>query len=72
MAQVYDKTFTKIDGTQRKMKFVRLGELSATEYTTYGIPTTGTATRVLAEGQETVWDVEKSAFRVFNWRTVKD
>jgi hypothetical protein len=70
MATVYNKSFTKTDGTLRNMKFVRLNELTATDYSTFGIPTTtGESARTLGPGQETVWDIEKRSYRVFNWNT---
>ena len=70
MATVYNKTFTKTDGTLRNMKFVRLNELTAADYSTFGIPTTTSeSARPLGPGQETVWDVEKRSYRVFNWNT---
>lgn len=69
MATVYNKKFIKTDGSERSMKFVRLTELNDNDYITYGIPREGRNARQLSAGQETVWDLEKSAFRIFNWNT---
>lgn len=70
MATVYNKSFTKSDGTVRKMKFVRLNELTASDYAVFGVPSIHSeSVRPLPPGQETVWDIEKQGYRVFNWNT---
>jgi hypothetical protein len=71
MAQIYNKTFVKKDGEKRKMKFVRLSELTYEDYDIYSIPPpSGSAPRKYADGNELVWDLDVSNFRVFNWKTV--
>ena len=70
MAKVYTESFKKVDGSVRKMRFVRLSELTSTDYTTYNIPKFDSKNvRTLAAGQETVWDLDKNAFRTFNSAT---
>jgi len=60
-------TFIKANGEERQMNFVRLDNLpeSFMDKNTLG---TGTAPN-LSEGQELVWDLDASGFRVFNWNT---
>ena len=60
-------TFVKANGEERQMNFVRLDTLpdSFMDKNTLG---TGTAPS-LSEGQELVWDLDASGFRVFNWKT---
>jgi hypothetical protein len=71
MAKVYTESFKKTDGTVRKMKFVRLNELNENDYVTYGIPTVRSeSVRNHSDGCETVWDLDKGAFRTFNWSKV--
>lgn len=74
MAIEYKKTFIKKDGGQRTMKFVRLKELTASDYENYSIPppSGNSKPKKFAEGMETVWDLECEDFRVFNWSTVVD
>lgn len=71
MATIYNKTFIKKDGGQRTMKFVRLSELSYEDYDIYSIPppTGSEKKKNYAEGNELVWDLDVSGFRVFNWKT---
>lgn len=59
-------TFIKTNGDEREMNFVRIENLPEgfIEKNTAG----GTAPK-LAEGQEIVWDLDASGFRVFNWNT---
>jgi hypothetical protein len=60
-------TFVKTNGEERQMNFIRLKNLPKDfiEKNTLG---TGTAPN-LSEGQELVWDLDASGFRVFNWET---
>ena len=60
-------TFIKANGEERQMNFVRLTNLpdGFVDKNTIG---TGTAPN-LTEGQELVWDLDASGFRVFNWNT---
>ena len=73
-AIVYTTTFVKKDGSERRMKYVRLSELGETDYETYGIPvpTLKAPTRKYAENHELVWDIEANNFRILNWATVID
>ncbi len=59
-------TFIKTNGDERQMNFVRLDNLPEgfiEKNTAGGVGPT------LAEGQEIVWDLDASGFRVFNWNT---
>ena len=68
LMKAYNGTFTKKNGEARTMRFVRIAD----------IPETFIATRIkgtgrkptLSEGMELVWDLDTSAFRMFNWKTV--
>ena len=65
--KLYTGTFVKKNGDERTMNFVRLNELPETFLNS---KLTGTGVkRNLGEGRELVWDVDTSAFRVFNWNT---
>jgi len=71
MATEYKKKFLKKDGGERVMRFVRLSELTHSDYDNYSIPPpSGSAPRKYGEGMELVWDLEVSDFRIFNWKTV--
>jgi hypothetical protein len=75
MATEYKKTFIKKDGNERVMRFVRLAELTNSDYDNYSIPppnSTPSAKRNYAEGMEVVWDLEANDFRCFNWKAVKE
>ena len=63
---VFEGTFTKKDGSLRKMKFVRLKEISK-EFLSNKLK--GLGKKKLNEGEEVVWDLEKQEFRIFNWKT---
>ncbi len=67
--KLYVGTFTKKNGDERTMRFVRMEDLP-TQFLNNQITGTGTE-RKLAEGLELVWDVENSGFRVFNWNTAQ-
>tara|TARA_R100000458_G_C8225799_1_gene208885 strand:- start:142 stop:369 length:228 start_codon:yes stop_codon:yes gene_type:complete len=60
---VYSATFKKSNGQTRKMNFVKFAELPKNI-------TNGKTSRNLKEGQELVWDVDKSGFRVLNTNTI--
>ena len=64
----YRGTFSKTNGENRTMFFVRSEDLPITfvESNTKG---TGKK-RNLKEGLETVWDLESQGWRTFNWSTV--
>ena len=76
MMKLYTGTFTKTDGTPRYMQFVRLTDLPDTFLATRikGNDATEARTaarqRMLAEGKETVWDMDANNFRIFNWNAV--
>lgn len=74
----YIGTFVKADGSTRTMNFVRLEDLPD-EFLSARIkgdpPTEArikAKTRMVTEGKETVWDLEKNEFRVFNWQKTVD
>ena len=68
--EIHEHEFTKRDGTRRRMRFYRLGEMSAQERASLGIPLPSERQRApLPEGSELVWDVDVKGFRVFNWKT---
>ena len=73
----YKGTFTKADGTLRTMVFCKLEELPDhfLAQRIKGDPPSETRQkskeRMLAEGKETVWDMETQNFRVFNWNEVQ-
>lgn len=57
-------TFTKVDGTERKLRCtLREG---------IGEPTLGTSTRPSNEAVVNVWDLDKSGWRSFRVENVKD
>ncbi len=63
----YRGTFTKTGGDLRTMFFVRTEDMPTTFISEN---TAGTGkTRNLKEGLETVWDLQASGWRTFNWRT---
>ena len=66
--RAYVGTFTKKNGEARTMNFVKLNDLPKDFLNTQ---LTGTGSeRVLEEGLELVWDLERNGFRVFNYNTV--
>lgn len=67
MTTVYNATFIKKDGNERNMSFVKLNDLPRAFLDD---KIKGARKNNLVEGQEVVWDVEKSAFRIFNWSTL--
>lgn len=58
---IFTAKFKKNDGSARNMKFCRLHDLPMAR-------SQGERPK-LAEGQELVWDLQKNAYRVFNWKT---
>ena len=60
-------TFIKTNGDRREMNFVRVSDLTEDFIEAN---TSGGNPPPLAEGQELVWDLDVSGFRVFNWNTV--
>ena len=78
MMRTYTGTFTKADGSARLMRFVRLTDLpdsfleSRIKGTGASEARTTARQRMLAEGKETVWDLDANNFRVFNWNAVVD
>lgn len=64
----YTATFVKSNGDNRQMNFVRLNDLPETFL--HGKIKGNGAQRTLNEGQEVVWDLDNSGFRVFNWKTI--
>jgi len=63
--------FVKKDGSPRKMRFLKIGDLNTEERAKIGItPDKETKKKQLAEGSEMVYDVDARDFRVFNWATV--
>jgi len=65
---VYTGTFTKQDGTQRTMRFVRSQDLPQSVFTETQRQNTN---RNLKEGYEIVFDIERNGFRAFNWNTTQ-
>ena len=60
-------TFVKTNGEEREMNFVRVSDLTDDFIKNH---TSGGNPPPLSEGQELVWDLDVSGFRVFNWNTV--
>ena len=63
----YRGSFTKSSGELRTMFFVRTEDMPST-FIAENTKGTG-KTRNLKQGLETVWDLQASAWRTFNWRT---
>jgi len=63
--------FLKKDNQSRKMKFLKISDLSEEQKNKIGLTSDKeTKKKQLAEGSEMVYDVEARDFRVFNWATV--
>ena len=63
--------FVKKDNQSRKMKFLKISDLSEEQKNKIGLtPDKETKKKQLAEGSEMVYDFEARDFRVFNWATV--
>jgi hypothetical protein len=65
----YQATFTKKDGSQREIRFIRTDEMPKDLLAPH-IKGTGKK-RTLKEGMELVWDIDQEGFRVFNWDTIQ-
>ena len=63
--RVFTGTFTKRNGEQRQMSFVRLEDLPE-QFLDTQLTGNGSGPK-LTEGQEVVWDLDQHGFRVFNW-----
>ena len=68
MMKGYEGTFTKANGDERAMTFVRVADLPD-DFLATKVKNTGTQ-RTLKEGTELVWDIAAQGFRHFNWKTV--
>lgn len=66
--RLFEGTYTKKDGTKRTMRFVKKEDFPQ-EFA--NAISKGGKSPVLPDGLESVWDVEKSAFRVFNYSTLE-
>lgn len=66
--KAYVGTFLKKDGSQRTMTFIKVNDLPKV-FLEGRIKGTGRA-RTLADGSETVYDVDAKEFRIFNHNTV--
>ena len=63
---IYTGTFTKQDGNQRTMRFIRSKDVPQSQYRT---PAGATMNRNMREGYEVVYDIERRGFRAFNWNS---
>ena len=59
---VYTGTFTNLKGQTRTMSFIKHSDLPSS------VVGSGKSPR-LAEGMETVWDINAGGFRTFNYKT---
>lgn len=66
--KTYTGTFLKKDGSQRTMNFVKIKDLPSS-FVEGKIKGTGKV-RTLADGSETVYDLEAKEFRIFNHKTL--
>ena len=64
---VYTGTYTKQNGAQRTMEFVRTQDLPSDRFS----DTQRNPNRKMQEGYEIVYDIERKGFRAFNWNTVQ-
>ena len=60
---IYTGTFTKQDGTQRTMRFIRSRDVPQSQFRT---PAGATMSRTLREGYEIVYEIERKGIRAFN------
>lgn len=67
--RAYQGSFRKKNGDLRDMIFVKMEDLPD-YFLDERVQGTGSP-RTLAEGMQTVWDVEAEGFRTFNWNTVE-
>jgi len=63
---IYTGTFTKVNGTNRTMTFIRKGDLPSSMINENTIKNLEGRT-----GSEVVFDTEARQFRQFNWKTVQ-
>ena len=64
---VYTGTYTKQNGAQRTMEFVRTQDLPSDRFS----DTQRNPNRKMQEGYQLVFDVDRMGFRAFNWNTVE-
>lgn len=65
--------FVKKDGNTRKMKFLKISDMTQEQRNAIGLtPDKETKKKQLAEGSEMVYDVEARDFRIFNWATITE
>ncbi len=69
LMKAYNGTFTKKNGDERTMRFVRMTDIPE-KFIATQIKGTGRKS-TLSEGLELVWDLDTHAFRMFNWKTVE-
>jgi len=63
--------FKKKNGESRKMRFLKISDMSFEQKSKIGLTEEKERKkRVLAEGSETVYDVDAMDFRVFNWNSI--
>lgn len=68
--KTYSATFTKKNGESRLMNFVRSEDFT-TEFVSSRLNNyTSKEKKTLSEGFETVYDLDSSSFKTFNWNTV--
>lgn len=68
--ELHNREFVKKGGGRRRMRFYRLGGMSAQDRASLGIPPPSERPHMaVPEGSELVWDVDAKGFRVFNWKT---
>tara|TARA_Y100000310_G_scaffold92237_1_gene89851 strand:+ start:501 stop:761 length:261 start_codon:yes stop_codon:yes gene_type:complete len=59
----YTGTFTTQTGNTRTMTFIRNKDIPSSVI--------GSGKRIVSEGSEVVYDIEKGGLRTFNWNTVQ-
>ena len=64
---IYTGTFTKQDGNQRTMRFIRSKDVPQSQFKP---PARATMGRNLREGYEIGYDIERKGFRAFNWNSI--
>ena len=67
--KAYTGKFIKKDGSERLMQFIKMEDLPDI-FIQSRIKTN--KPRLLPEGVELVWDIDKNEFRIFNWNTIID
>lgn len=61
---VYTGTFTNKSGFQRQMRFIKVSDFPSS------ITSRFKRNRVLQQGYETVWDIDRKQYRTFNYNTM--